>query len=445
VVIPLDKVDILPTLYRMLENPDILHPYIAGGESASKAYPHHIAFECQGNCEVNSSHGLALAAFSTNLKINRSQWGLRVVDTSFTNLTDTDIDILVKKKSDPRLVRHLIDVTIIAELLTELVNLSPEGKELLHKICLLHDFGGFLDDEHIQAEREIISMMQKVSGLNWQVIDPQVMKKLLLTGSETSLTNIQQQVLAQFNDSINSATEVLDIPGIRSYMYLDELIFCLCNHERPDLFRPPFTSRFKISQDELVSIISCCLTADAWARTHSLWKYQLRSYASGQGKQDIGRTAAFICNKLNRAGIDPAKWIRHLNRLMLNENSSLFYYTCNKLRFEVEGQGIIEQVPLFGSDYVYLAFIACDRENRPLDEKVKKAIEQTLSNTETFKKVFLLELPSHMSTLAEYGVVNRNLVEDLAQEVMSQFRQKEPALWVREKDARARLLQVLNQ
>jgi hypothetical protein len=57
----------------------------------------------------------------------------------------------------------------------------------------------------------------------------------------------------------------------------------------------------------------------------------------------------------------------------------------------------------------------------------------------------LLWLPSNLSNLAEYGVLNGNLVEDLAQEVMTRFRQEEPELWLREKEARAHLLQVLNK
>jgi hypothetical protein len=288
-------------------------------------------------------------------------------------------------------------------------------------------------------------MMQKVSGLDWHAIDPQVMKKLVLTGSETSLTNIQHHVLAKFNDSINSALDVLDIPSIRSYSYLDELLFCLCNHDRLSLFRRPYTSQFKMPHADLELIISCCLTADAWAKTHSMWKYQLRNYSSAQKKEDLGRVAAVICNNLNRAGIDPADRIRHLNRLMLNENSSLFYYTCHKLRFVVKEQGIIEQIPLFGSDYVYLAFIACDWENRALDDNVKKAINLTLSSGEEFEKDLLLRLPSNLSILAKDGVVKRNLVEDLALEVMNCFRQKEPELWERDKEARASLLQVLSR
>lgn len=445
VVMPLDKVNILPTLYRMLENSDVLHPYITGGESAWNALPYHTTYECPEHCDVRSSQGLVLAAYCSNLKIYRGETVLRVADASFTKLTEDDIDILLNKKSDPRLVQHLIDVTVIAEQLAELVSLSPEGKELLHKVCLLHDYGGFLDNKHLQAEKEIIAMMQKVSGLDWRVIDPQVMKKLVLTGSDISLTDIQQQVWEKFNDSINSAIEALDIPSIRSYTYLDELLFCLCNHDRLDLFRPPFTSKFRISQDELGSIISCCLVADAWAKTHSMWKYQLRAHSSAQPKEDLGKTAAVICNQLNRAGIDPAKWIRHLNRLMLDERSPLFYYTCNKLRFVVKEQGIVEQVPLFGSDHVYLAFISCDKVSRLLDDKVKRAIELTLAHAERFDKVLLLWLPSNLSVLAEYDIVNRNLVEDLAQEVMSQFRREETDLWEREKKARASLLQVLNK
>ena len=445
VIVPLEKVEILPTLYHMLETSKESHPYITGGETAANAKSHSIPYECQGRYDLKSMQGLILAAYCTNLKIYRDEKKLQVMDTSFTRLTDDDIDILRNKKSDPRLVQHLIDVTVIAEQLAELVSLSPEGRELLHKICLLHDYGGFLDNKHLQAEKEIIAMMQKVSGLDWRVIDPQVMKKLLLAHSDISLTDIQQQVWEKFNDSINSALEALDIPSIRSYIYRDELLFCLCNHDRPDLFRTRFTSQFKISQDELGSIISCCLVADAWAKTHSMWKYQLRAHSSAQPKEDLGQTTAVICNQLSRAGIDPAKWIRHLNRLMFDEKSSLFYYTCNKLRFVVKEQSIVEQIPLFGSDHVYLAFIDCDKAKRPLDDKVTRAIELTLSQVEEFEKILLLRLPTNLSVLAEYGIVNQNLVADLAQEVMSQFRRQEPGLWDKQKEVRTSLLQVLNK
>jgi hypothetical protein len=88
VVVPLDKVDVLPRLYRMLGDAKGTRPYAAGGEGALVADPFRQTFSCYGECGVSSSHGLAIAAYCTSVQLERSGERLRVVGSTQTHLPD---------------------------------------------------------------------------------------------------------------------------------------------------------------------------------------------------------------------------------------------------------------------------------------------------------------------------------------------------------------------
>ena len=91
VVLPLDKVDTLPIMYRMFEGVDGFHPYIIGGEITRNASPHNLAHDCQGQCSTDSSHGLALAIYCTNMSLKRSADRLLVVAQEFSRLADAEV------------------------------------------------------------------------------------------------------------------------------------------------------------------------------------------------------------------------------------------------------------------------------------------------------------------------------------------------------------------
>jgi mannose-1-phosphate guanylyltransferase/mannose-1-phosphate guanylyltransferase/mannose-6-phosphate isomerase len=88
VVVPLDKVDVLPKLYRMLDNEADSRPYITGGEIALAADPNVQSFNCYGESRISSSNGLAIAAHCRCIQLERSEERLRVVGDSRMYLTD---------------------------------------------------------------------------------------------------------------------------------------------------------------------------------------------------------------------------------------------------------------------------------------------------------------------------------------------------------------------
>ena len=82
VMLPLDKVDILPIVYRMLEGVEGFHPYIVGGEITRHASPHNLAYDCRGQCNIDSTNGLVLASCCTNIQMKRTADRLLVVEQS---------------------------------------------------------------------------------------------------------------------------------------------------------------------------------------------------------------------------------------------------------------------------------------------------------------------------------------------------------------------------
>lgn len=93
VVLPLDRVDTLPIIYRMLEGVAGFHPYIVGGEATRNASPHNLAHDCQGLCNTKSTHGLALAIYCTDMRVQRNAERLLVVEQS----RFTEEEILTEK------------------------------------------------------------------------------------------------------------------------------------------------------------------------------------------------------------------------------------------------------------------------------------------------------------------------------------------------------------
>lgn len=450
VLLPMTKAGELPKLYRMSRSHQDLQPYIHGGKSAWTASSHHMADECEGLCSVNSSHGLALAVYCRDVRLERTADRLRVVDSSWNQLTNADVDILLRKVADPRLVRHLLDVTTIAQILAEPVGLPQEAQEVLRLFGLTHDIGGFLTDEELATERELEAYLKQTSGLDWVDVDPLVIRKLIRTAPNITLTPKQQRLLDKFNDSANSALEVLSIDQIRSHPHLDELLFLLCNQERRTAFqRPlrsqlrlcqrPWRSQFKLTDEDLVKILSCFIAAETWVNTHSIWKRQLRP----RPEEDIGRCMALICQFLSEANSEPAAFVRHVNQLMLDEHSPLYKYTREELRLAMKGAGQVGPVPLYGSDRVYLAFMRCVQENRSLDDNVFAAINATLENGQRFEQELLFWLPSHIKNLVDIEVVNAEMLESLALETLERFYHRRHDLWESLKEPRSSLLEIL--
>jgi len=435
VILPLEYVATLPVMYRMFENVEQFRPYIAGGIEAKNAPPHHAAHQCHGQCDIKSQHGLALAIYCSGVGIERSPIRLRAVGTARPRLSDFDVDILKYKKHDPSLIRHLIDVTTVAEIFADPLGFSHAAREVLHLLCLTHDFGGFLTDENITAEKELDTQLKAITGLDWITLDTRVLQKLVRTASEIRLTPKQETLLEMLNDSINSAVEILEIEAIRSHPYRDELLFLLCNQERPAAFRRPLKSRFSLPAEHVAEIFSCFVAAEIWVNAHCLWKRKLRPRAD----EDIGRATSLICLTLQEAGIDPSTLVHYLHDLLLDEHSSLLTYTRNELRVVPRGEGEWQQVPLFGSDLVYIDFIRC----RSVNIDVVNAIARTLLNGQRIEKELLLRLPSCLKAIANCGLFELDLVRDLAREIINECSEKRDDVWQEAREARHSILDVL--
>jgi hypothetical protein len=179
VVLPLDKVDALPVIYRMLKDVDGFHPYTVGGEVTRNAPPHNLAHDCRGQCNTDSSHGLALAIYCTNVRVKRSAERLMVVDQSHTQLT------------------------VVAELLARPTGFSRVAQDLLRLLCLSHDLSDFLSDGEVAADRELALKIKNLSDLDVALSSSVLQAPLHLVTETTD----QQELLTLFDDQINLAVE----------------------------------------------------------------------------------------------------------------------------------------------------------------------------------------------------------------------------------------------
>lgn len=443
VAMPLNRVDTLPVMYRMLENVDGLHPYIKGGMNEPEKLSHHLAWECSGQCDTGSSYGLALAVFCTDIRVERRQDRLRVVGTGSMDLSMEDVDIVMSKKSDPRLVRHLLEVTAVAWMLADPIGLSSEAKRLLHFFCLCHDIGGYLTDESIALERELEALIGNISSLDWKTIDSEVLLKLALSRAGGDMNPQLEKFLATINDNVQSALHVLELEQLRSYPHLDELLYLVCNQERPPAFRLPLDFRSGIDPNDLVKVFSCFKVAETWVQSHCAWKKKLRPHLwekreGGRAEEDIARFMAFICRTLEDANVHPKQYLDVINDAMLAGPESRFRrYTCRDLRCTDELEGKVNLVPLYVSDKVYLEFMRRRREGANLND-LNSAIDNALDQGRDFEYELLFLLPHHLRALAKYGLVDLDDVKRLAIEIMQRCLNKNPQLWEKKNLEKAR-------
>jgi mannose-1-phosphate guanylyltransferase len=183
VVLPLDRVDALPVIYRMFKDVDGFHPYIVGGEVTRNAPPHNLAHDCRGQCNTDSTHGLSLAIYCTNVRVKRSAERLMVVDQSHTRLT------------------------MIAEMLARPVGLSRVAQQLLRLLCLSHDLCDFLSEDEAMTESELACKIKNLTDLDFTTLHPGLLRDPLYVVPETVLTTDQQELLTLFDDRLNSAVE----------------------------------------------------------------------------------------------------------------------------------------------------------------------------------------------------------------------------------------------
>jgi hypothetical protein len=179
VMLPLDKVDALPIIYRMLKDVDGFNPYIIGGEITKSAPPHNLAHDCRGQCNTDSSNGLALVVYCSNVRMKRSAERLIVVDQSHTRLT------------------------VISEMLARPVGVSRVEQDLLQLLCLSHDLCDFLSEDDMTSEQELALKIKNLTNLDLSMLSSGLMK-----APESVLTAEQQELVTLLDDQLNPAVEV---------------------------------------------------------------------------------------------------------------------------------------------------------------------------------------------------------------------------------------------
>jgi mannose-1-phosphate guanylyltransferase len=179
VVLPLDRVDALPIMYRMLEGVDGFHPFIVGGEITQQASPHHFAHDCQGQCNTDSSHGLALAINCTNLRLKRSVDRLLVVDQSHTRLSESVVDILSGEKTDAVLTGELLSIAAL-----NANGIGNSVRDLPHWLFLPHELEDYFTKDGMNSEKELTVKLTKLNGLKPMMLDSQALQELIYTASD---------------------------------------------------------------------------------------------------------------------------------------------------------------------------------------------------------------------------------------------------------------------
>ncbi len=440
VVLPLTKVDTLPEMYRMFLGVDQFRPFIAGGPAALTAQASQMTRGCTGKSLSTSSHGLALAIHCADVRVERTPERLRIIANDQSELTEQDVDILVRKKHEPDLVTHLIDVVFLADLIGRKLSMSDAGRNVLHLLALVHDYGGMLSAEDANTETAIASKIAQITSLNWRTLDSRVLQTLIRTSTKVKLTPKEEKLLPSFNDTINSALEILEIEGIRSHPYLDELLFLLCNQDHPSIFRGPLEAFFKarpslIPREEILKIYGCLRTAEVWFGVNCMWKRKLFP----RDEEDLAQALAAIAGMVRDSGGDPAPIIRHTSEAILDEASPLSHYTLRELRFIPRPDGDRDYVPFYGSDEVYRAFV---REKR-VTRAVTQAITQTFASDREFEKRLLLWLPHNLQAIAPHLGLTGETVKTIAQAIMQRCLSHHAAVWSRHTKARDSLLEVL--
>ena len=440
VVLPLTKVDTLPEMYRMFLGVDQFRPFIAGGPASQNAQASQMTRGCSGKSSSTSSHGLALAIHCADVRVERTPERLRVVFTGHTEFSDHDVNVLIRKRHEPDLVTHLMDVTYLADQCSQKLSMSEEARKLLHLLCLVHDYGGFLSAEGANTEMAIASKIAQITSLNWRSLDSRVLQTLIRTSTKVKLTAKEEELLPNFNDTINSAIEILDIEHIRAHPLLDELLFLLCNQDHPGVFRAPVEDYFKarpcrLSQADILKIYGCLRTAEVWFGVQSMWKRQLFP----RDEEDGAQALAAIVHMIRDTGGDPAPIVKFFSDAIVDEDSALSHYTSRELRFIPLPDGDRHYVPPYGSTLVYRHFL---REKR-VTKAVTQAISHTLAEGQEFEKRLLLWLPHNLHAIATFVGVTSDAVKSLAQAIMQKCLSHHQSVWSRHVKARDSLLEVL--
>jgi len=411
VVMPLSKVDALPTLYRMLREPEKFKAFITGGHAAASALPTSSVIESPA-AHASSEYGLALVfGCEEKIAMRREPTGLWVANEEYPQLAMCDFEILSdKEREDPKLAEHLIQVTALAEsFLGGNVVLSDLGRNVLKLLCLYHDFGGYLNQAGVERERNTIAQFKKVSRLDRQLLDSRIVYELLtLNGHGASLTD--ESTLELLDDSVNSAVQLLRRRSFEDDDIRDIVVLLLQAQDNLHLlseFRKDFQKMgFSRLENELDAVFACLKIAENFANGRWLWKRSLYPVAAPQHNgfmrrenqpynatlEDFPFTIALTIRTLEKAEIAPRAYIDRLNETLVT--GSPFFRHLMKYQ---------ENKPLLICDRIYL-YLVSDQKPSPgrieeiLDEGVRAISEEA---AEAFQFAQIAALPTHLAEISE--------------------------------------------
>lgn len=396
IVVPLDKVQDLPTLCRMHMQPDALKPYFEGGAIAQKATPYHETIRCRSS-DASSDFGLMAMAHCHGVVGIRRANTVRVVGrpASDFELRCEEVDVIVTKHGDQKLARHLIDVAVVGDLLGARLGFPSEVSRLLRWACLLHDFGGFLNETDLAVEKSITDLLQETSRLDWRTVDSSIVRALIIN-SKRKLSPQQLNLLTKFNDSVASALAIIEIPALNAYKYRDELIYLVANQERPSMFRQASLPRFALQPAALTNVFCCLKAADIWVNANSAWKWR----RARRDPEDMARCMSIIFQTFSETGVDSKPLLKAINEAFLDRNSPLMQYTASQLRFTEGQHGATEAVGFCGTNEIYRSVLTGQDE-----EHIGELVERILAEGTSNEVKLLGSFPKHVLPLLEGGHV----------------------------------------
>jgi nucleoside phosphorylase/mannose-1-phosphate guanylyltransferase len=437
VLMPLKDADRLPNLYRVLQEPDDLKPFITGGREA--ALPESADFFARHSprTSLKSDHGLLFANnCSERIHAERQIGSVTIFSQELPEVKPEDYENLYDKQfEDPKLVEHLVHVAALAEYFRgDEISMSRACQDMLRLLCLYHDYGGYLSDEKERVEADVVRSFQKISRLDRRLLDTRIINELLESVPETPPIR-KEELIGLMNDSVNSAVAFLRSRKLENAAIRDIVLFLIQIQDAPGLFagfRNTIEERFGFHVEEIEQVYACFKIADHFSNSRWLWKrnkYHTQANPGYQGflsfdqgpLEDFSFTLTFTIDWFQKAQIEPTPYINRLNDILTDEDSA-FSHLLSGLQGDKEH---------LAADLVY-CYLLKNREalsRRELETMVQKGVHDALHKpNQSFQLSQIIELPNKLKKVMfnSVGIDKEavNLVADILQDAVQANRQE---------------------
>jgi Nucleotidyl transferase len=407
VVIKLQDVPHLPSLYRLFLGSKDYEAFVAGGPRALTATPTSFV-ERSPNARSSCDFGLVFAFnFQEHLSIERTRNGLRITNTDLPALSPKDFNVFVEKQNeDPMLVEHLVRVGALAKSLAQddLV-LSRTGNEVLSHLSLYHAFGGYLTQAAEAQEKAALFEFKQVSNLDVRLLDSRVVVELMRL-ARRNLSDADQEVSRLIAKNVNSAVEFLAKRQPEDKRLRDLTVGLLQVQNSPSAFQA-FRRNLKEMgygevAEEIERVFACFKLAQHICNGRWFWKRNKNESDADNRPwflehqrgplEEIPFIAAFTQRWLLDAGIDPSRYLDRMHQLLATPTSTL------RRLLTVMQDGLSD--PL--ADGLYLQLVNCvSTDVTSIQPAVLKVAQQLLSEGGgAYQWRQLMELPVHLKALS---------------------------------------------